>query len=136
MDDSQLFQWLEAQLQLNNIIILPECKAEIRSLVLCKGFENEFFKCFIKCTKQLSKLGLEAINLRAFEKLQGAPNLFSMRLIGKQFNIRILFSYEPNVNVFTLAFFEKEGKRTTNYTKMIPLALSRLEQYRKLGGRL
>lgn len=55
-------------------------------------------------------------------------NLYSIKFKGK-YNIRILYSYDKeNDECLLLSFFEKAGKRKTEYSHYIPIAQRRFNE--------
>lgn len=90
------------------------------------GYEAALIKLLVKRLGQLSALGVSAVNLEEFESI--GNGLFSMHLAGKGFNIRILYSFLPNRQpVLLLAFYERAGKKNTDYTPYIPTAVALLD---------
>lgn len=98
---------------------------ELWDLVAGTGVERQFFSLLVARLHMLSAAGLQATQYREFEPLGGG--LFSMHLARKEFNIRILYGFlhdkEP---VLLLAFYERGGKRKTDYTPYIEPAAARL----------
>lgn len=64
-----------------------------------------------------------------FEKLTDtSASLYAMKIkMGSSCNIRIIFSYERNGSILLLLFEEKAGKRKTDYSRAIPIAVERLK---------
>lgn len=103
---------------------------ELLSLISKSGNEMQFFKLLVLRLRQLSMKGIEATLLTEFEPLQ--DGLYSMHMSGKGFNIRIIYSFLPNKQpVLLLAFYERGGKRHTDYTPHMEPALSRLREMKE-----
>lgn len=102
---------------------------ELTDIIERSGFEKKFFKMFMARLKYLCEFGASAINYReGFESLaHQAEGLYSMRLKGFGFNIRILYSFLPDGDpVLLVAFEERSGKRVSSYESYIPVAKERL----------
>lgn len=104
---------------------------ELLDLIAEKGVEAAVFRILVQRLQLLLSLGVMATNHKEFETIKKS-GLYSMHLAGKGFNIRILYSFLPNRKpVLLLAFYEREGKRKTDYTPYIEPALSRLQQFKE-----
>lgn len=112
----------------NNVKMHSELLVDIRELILGTGHEKEFFKLLIKRVGQLKEHRQDVTYLDCFEKLQEAPNLYSMHLQTKNFNIRILYSYIRKDEILLRAFYERQGKSKTSYAKHTPIAMARREE--------
>ena len=78
----------------------------------------------------LTLLGAQAVQSKEFESI--GNGLFSMHLTGSGYNIRVLYSFLQNQQPILLSsFYERGGKRNTDYTKYIEPAKARLEEARK-----
>ena len=103
----------------------PVLEHELLRLIAETGSESRFFKLLALRIRQLSLKGAQATALEEFEQLNSS--IFSMHLTSQSFNIRILFSFLPNDKpVLLLAFYERAGKRRTDYTGRISEAEERL----------
>ena len=109
--------------------------AELSALIANSGIEKKFFNLLLVRLKFLSERGPNAISLKEFELLKDASNIYSMHLSGSGFNIRILYSFLPDSRAILLnAFYKRSGKRKTDYSQQIPIAVQRLSDYH--GGKL
>lgn len=112
------------------------CKALCSDLIACisgSGWEKQFFNLLLTRLKYLKEHGVHATKHKEFELLGETNGLYSMHLFGKGFNIRILYAFAPNNRpVLLLGFFERSGKKKTDYTQYITLAQQRLAE--ELGG--
>lgn len=103
---------------------------ELLALIAESGVEEAVFRLILLRLHMLQALGVEATRHKEFEPIKSG--LYSMHLAGKGFNIRILYSFLPNRKpVLLLAFYEREGKRKTDYTPYIDPALSRLQRFKE-----
>jgi len=111
-----------------HLILHDECWREIKKLVFGTGQEVPFLK---KLTRRIDKLlreGNSAIGTEGIEKLSNASDLYSMHVDTQTLNIRILFAFRSRgTQLLLLAFHEREGKKSTDYSNKIPLAQQRLE---------
>ena len=105
----------------------PDVGEEILDLIAKSGHEKEFFNLFERRIAQTRQLKHTVTLLDEFEKLSGHPNLYSMHLESKNFNIRILYSYYATDEILLHCFYERDGKSCTSYETHIPIAISRLK---------
>nr|DAY52827.1 MAG TPA: protein of unknown function DUF891 [Caudoviricetes sp.] len=107
-----------------------ELLPELLALIAESGVEDAVFRLILLRLRILLALGVSATQHKEFEPIKSG--LYSMHLAGKGFNIRILYSFLPNRKpVLLLAFYEREGKRKTDYTPYIDPALSRLQRFKE-----
>lgn len=101
--------------------------AELLELIKESGVEQQFLSLLLSRLKYLKANGAQAIKHEEFEPL--GDGVFSMHLAKSNFNIRILYTFLPNRNpCLLLCFYERAGKRATDYTHKIPAALSRYSE--------
>ena len=101
---------------------------ELIDIIACSGYERRFFTQFVARLNQLRALGASAIELKEFERID--DTIYSMHCSGATYNIRVLYGFTlSGLPVLLLAFFERSGKRKTDYTPYIPVAHARLEDY-------
>ena len=108
-----------------NVLMHPSIIPEIFDIVLGSGYESEFLKQFAKQLKNVDTLGRQVVELNSFELLKGGSDIYSMHLKSKSYNIRILYSYLDNGELLLHCFYEKQGKRITEYERSIPIAIER-----------
>ena len=112
---------------LGSFDLCPSMVSELLCIIAGSGYELRFLKLFLARLEYLSRLGVHAIAHEEFENL--GNGLFSMHLSGQGFNIRILFSFLPNADPsLLLCFYERGGKRKTNYTPYIEPAMNRFKE--------
>ncbi len=98
---------------------------ELLSLIAEAGIEPKVFALLITRIHQLNAMGAQAVRLKEFESI--GDGLFSMHLTGKDFNLRILYSFLPSrAPVLLLAFHERAGKNKTDYSAHTDAAKARL----------
>ena len=107
---------------------------DIVDIIARSGYERSFFALLIVQLRILAAQGPNAIKFPGFERLRHADGeLYSMHLDGRDFNLRILYSFLPDhTPVLLTTFFERAGKRTSDYTPYIPAAKERLDHERRL----
>jgi hypothetical protein len=99
--------------------------SEFVDLISGKGIELSVFKLLTSRLISLRTLGVMVTNIKEFELIE--KGLYSMHLKGSGFNIRVLFSFLPNGQpVLLLPFFERGGKKKTDYSTYLKPAHSRL----------
>ena len=113
-----------------SIAIDSSLRDELVTIISRSGFERNFFNLLLVRLKYLSEHGTAAVLYReGFESLSNkAEGIYSMRLIGTGFNIRILYACLPNgAPALLLGFHERSGKRISSYGPHIPVAKARLK---------
>lgn len=104
--------------------------AELCDLMAKSGNEPEVFRLLVLRLKQLSTLGHNATNMEEFENI--GRGIYSMHLSGKGYNIRILYGFlTNNMPCLLLAFYERGGKRKTDYTSYLDPAAMRLSKMKE-----
>lgn len=126
--------YLEKQVneRYGNIRFSTDCLSDITKIVNESGNEFSFLKKFLYALSILDEYKdtapIKMSNL--FESLKEYSNLYSMK-IKLQANIRILYSIDSNGTVLLYGFYERGGKRKTNYKNAIPIALERYKESKK-----
>lgn len=104
--------------------------SELISFISGSGYEAKFFSLLVVRLRQLSVQGIQATVMKEFESIE--DGVYSMHLTGNGFNMRILYGFMPNGQPALLrAFYERAGKKRTDYTSQLPIAKSRLVQLRE-----
>ena len=115
---------------LNGILFHENFLPELIGLIAEKGVEKQIFKLLSKQLILLNRNGILVTNAKEFENI--GSGLFSMHLTGSGFNLRILFAFLPNSQpVLLLPFYERAGKRKTDYSGYIEPALTRFNEMRE-----
>ncbi len=127
---------LELALFLSGYRFHPKFLEEITALLLndLSGKETAFFKKLRIQLNYISSFGRNIDQVSSnHEKLKGVSrNFYSIRIKAKQFNIRLLLCFDDNDQPqFLSAFFERAGKRKTDYSTFIPVLENR---YKELTG--
>ena len=118
----ELFGKFSAQIQ-----FVPALFGELFSLLKGSGYESKFLKLFAVRLQSLVEYGYQVCQQKEFENI--GDGIFSMHLAGEGFNIRILFGFLPDKTpTLLLAFYERSGKRKTNYSSYLPVAAQRLKE--------
>lgn len=108
----------------------PAFERDLIDLDLFSPADLRFLTEFTTCLSLLRTLGYRAsteLNNK-FEKLKHASGLYSMRIKVPSKNIRILYSIQHDGTILLCGFFERGGKRKTNYTNFIKTAQMRLKE--------
>lgn len=101
--------------------------SELLELLANTGIEKYFFKQFIKRLSILARFGINAVVHEEFENI--GQGIYSMHLSAKGYNIRVLYGFLPNsMPVLLLAFYERSGKRKTDYSLHLSPAKNRLQE--------
>ena len=109
------------------IIAHPRAIVELISLVAESGCEAQILKVLLVRIQTLIQLGVLATKAKEFEPI--GDGLYSMHVTGRGFNLRILYSFLPDRSpALLLSFYEREGKRRTDYTTQKEPAKSRLKE--------
>ena len=104
--------------------------SELLGIIATSGYEKKFFNLLVARLRYLSVMGIEATKHKEFEPLE--EGLYSMHMSGTNFNIRILYAFLPNGEpALLLPFFERAGKKKTDYTPYIEPALSRFSEMKE-----
>lgn len=100
-----------------------------------KGQEKVFFSLLIKNLNHLKEMKKEELtNLKSIEILKHYTEFvcYSIRIKNSStINIRLLGTFDENMFLFLVAFYEVSGKGKNSYKKYVPIALQRLKEYEK-----
>lgn len=114
------------QITLRGFCIHEKFIDELAYILRSSGIERSFFKKLEFCLRFLSLYGAQAVQHEEFESI--GSGIFSMHVDGKGYNVRILYGFLHDQSpALLLAFFERSGKRKTDYQSHIAPAVSRLE---------
>lgn len=112
---------------LGNVIYSTRLVPEIVDIIAKNGQELNFAKTLAIRLRMLSMLGVQATQAKTFEPIK--DGIYSMHLDNKIYNIRILYAFLPSQQpALLLAFYERGGKRKTDYSPYIEPAKARLEE--------
>lgn len=109
---------------LANMRVHPDVLNELCGIFAKSGKELKFLTLLVARLSTLLRLGAIAASEPEFESL--GDGLFSMHFSTAGFNVRILYAFLPNREpVLLLAFYEREGKNMTDYSKKLSPAMER-----------
>lgn len=96
------------------------------------GHEKRLFQLLIKQLEYVKNMGVrvnEADSNEILSHTQTGRIYYSLHLTDKVLNIRLLMTFfGENEPVFLAAFFERAGKRKSDYSKWIPIMERRRKQ--------
>lgn len=104
---------------------------EFQELLLdAKGSEKEIFALLIKQMNFVKSLGREVYKADSNEIIKHQEReYYSLHLKGKNFNLRFLMTFIENNPVFLCAFYERAGKKATNYSTWTPVLETRVKVF-------
>lgn len=103
---------------------------DLLDLLSSSGIEKRLFSKLTDYIKKLCTYGETAIGGKGdpMEHLSGYSHLSAMRFLFDGSNIRILFAFLDGKIYLLCAFYERKGKKNTEYSSYIPVALQRLDE--------
>ncbi len=100
---------------------------ELIKIICGSGYEQRFFKQLVARLRFLSEYGVEAVVHEEFELIR--DGVFSMHLAQDAYNIRVLYSFfDDGTPCLLSCFYERGGKRKTDYTPHIDPAIARFKE--------
>ena len=106
---------------------------DLRDLLIkeASGNEPEVLKLFEKQIRYVIDLGTDVFKADSNEILKDIPyiTLYSLHIQNRIVNFRLLITFDNYTPVFLSAFSEKAGKKVSEYSKYIPIALERYNDY-------
>lgn len=125
MNKQEAIKQLIALLSLFPITLHPDIVDDIMSILKNSGAEGRFLTAFKAKTNFLMAHRKDAHYLHEeFEHIGGG--IYSMHLPVAALNIRVLYALQGEDTILLLAFYEREGKKQTDYTRKLPEAKRRL----------
>jgi hypothetical protein len=110
----------------------PEFTDEFILLISKSGDKDIIIDKFETLLDVINKLGCcNMCKHKQIEKLQSCRNLYSLHIETKNSNYRVLFSIIKSGKILLHTFYEKEGKKVTEYQSHVPIAKTRLDNYIK-----
>lgn len=93
-----------------------------------KGKEKQFFPMLITQLNNLRSFGIAIAQVDGHERLKGdGCDFYSIHIQRKEFNVRLLVYIAGNGEPYLLsAFYERGGKKKTDYSEKIKVLKSRL----------
>lgn len=121
--------------ELGEFPVHPRFMDELISLLKkeLKGKEARFFKLLITQLKNVKDFGIMVHTVDNNEKIHGGDgHFYSIHLQQSQFNVRLLvYICDDGTAYFLSAFYERSGKRASDYTKNITVLSTRLEEMKR-----
>lgn len=113
--------------------ILDQFWEDIEYLFNKRRGDKKLITAFETRLRQLADKRERAILLgrSAFELLKKSEGIYSMPVDTNEVNYRVLYSFEKGGTILIHGFFERGGKRKTNYSTAIPAAQKRLKSWRE-----
>lgn len=99
-------------------------------LAKASGHEKEIFILLVKQLNFVAVLGRQVHKSDGNEIIKyQRKTYYSLHLCGKNFNIRLLMTFDEKGNpLFLAAFYERAGKQATNYTEYTSVLDKRYEE--------
>lgn len=96
------------------------------------GKEGNFFKLLTAQLNNIKTFGVMVYTIDDNERIKGMDGrYYSIHLQQSQFNVRLLVHIDDNgLPRFLCAFYERSGKRQTDYSKYTPVLKQRFEEMR------
>ena len=112
---------------LAGIEIFPGFIDELVDIIALSGREMSFIKRLAARLAVLAELGVLATAHKEIEPIE--QGIFSLHVTDRDYNIRILYGFLPNgAPVLLLPFYERGGKKKTDYTPYVMPAAERLRE--------
>jgi hypothetical protein len=133
MNDYEAF--LELSEILGLFLVHPKCLDEFAELIKkdLKGKEAAFFRLLRVQLGYIVEFRHDINRVDSHERLKhSGTSLYSIHLRQSQFNIRLIIAFAPdNTPALLTTFFERSGKRKTDYSERIQLADARFKEIMK-----
>lgn len=94
------------------------------------GHEKEIFALLIKQFSFIKNLGRMVYQADGNEIIKyQEKDYYSLHIQGKSFNFRLLMTFDCEENpIFLAAFYERSGKKATDYSTWLPVLERRLDE--------
>lgn len=121
------------ELLLDSFIVHRKCEEEIADFLQNRPNDIRFLTAFLTRLEQLKEKGVKATDFgrKAFEPLKGTGGLFSMHINTNEVNYRVIYSFVDKKSILLCGFFERERKKSTDYSGQIPKAQQRFKEWRQ-----
>lgn len=126
MNEQEALKQLRELLLGYPINVHPKVISEILACIQKSGSEENIFSIFAQRLIFLSNQGYHAVKHKEFELLK--DGIYSMHISTTSINLRVLYAFRNSAIVLLCAFFERGGKKRTDYTSRIPEAKARLAE--------
>lgn len=130
----KLAQSLEDYLQ-QGFLFHPLFMKEFKDLLFdTRGNEKEVFALLIKQLNFVKVLKNQVYTVDGNEIIKYLDReYYSLHLSGKNFNLRLLMTfYKGNTPLFLAAFYERSGKRASDYTQWKPVLANRYAEMQEI----
>ena len=130
---AELIKNLEKYLE-KGYVFHPKFMQEFQALLKnATGNEKEIFALLVKQLDFLKELGTNVYKADSNEIIKYQDrDYYSLHLSGKNFNLRLLMAFdEKDTPKFLVAFYERAGKKKTDYTQYKKVLDSRFEEIQK-----
>lgn len=114
----------------HGFVFHPRFLEEFKNILKnAKGHEAEIFSLLIKQFDFVKILGTQVNEADSNELIRyQTRDFYSLHLSAKNFNLRLLMTFYNDNPVFLVAFYERSGKKKTNYSQYNELLIKRLEE--------
>lgn len=130
MNTKEILQTLESLF--SNFILHDQFLKELSALLRkdLRGQEKEFFNCLTTQLDNIKTFGRMVHTTDSNEQLKGADgHYYSIHLVRKQFNIRFIVNIQnEGTPYFLCAFFEKSGKKISDYSAYTKVMEKRFQE--------
>lgn len=121
--------YFEQLVHMDGLIIHEKFIGEFHDLIRESGNQIRIMKKLVTLVAMMQNIKPEVLCTNSnFENLKEYHNLYSMKLKSKGYNIRVLYSYSDRGKLLINSFYEKAGKRNTEYKKYAEIALERRKE--------
>ena len=99
------------------------------------GNEKEIFALLVKQLNFVKELKNQVYTADGNEIIRYLDReYYSLHLSGKNFNLRLLMTFdEENTPIFLAAFYERSGKRASDYTQWKPVLANRYAEMQEIS---
>lgn len=129
-----LLDHLQNYCDTGGFIFHKKCIEELQSIILknVTGHEKQVFGILMKqlaFVKDMGKKVYEADSNEILKNTGANRDFYSIHIQNKTVNIRMLMAFTNQGNpVFLVTFYERSGKRVSDYSNWISVARQRLQQ--------
>lgn len=126
MNKETALQKIQEILGSGRFVIHPDLIKDIMKTIKNSGKESRVFTTLIARLEFLAEHKQEASIHKEFEPI--GDGFYSMHIAVSDTNLRIIYAFQDPETVLLLAFFERAGKRKTDYTGKKQIAQQRMKQ--------
>lgn len=96
-----------------------------------KAVFEKFIEIFTSRLLILKENGINVVSNNNFEPLKQTKGLFRFKINVSNQNIRVIYSYKRNGEILLHCFYERDGKKSTGYSRAISIAQKRLKEFKE-----